>query len=153
MPKRFAEQQPFYFAIGSFFFLRFIVPSLTTPHVYGLLDEPPNETVQRFLILISKTLQNIANGTLPGKKEQYMESMNDFISSHIAPANEFFDKMAVDHNDPIPPDPFSVPANTYSNAVFSLYKHVEAALPKINAALDDQPDGQEVKQKLQALFQ
>ncbi len=49
--------------------------------VLYLIPEPPNENVQRFLILISKTLQNIANGTLPGKKEQYMESMNGILPS------------------------------------------------------------------------
>jgi hypothetical protein len=42
------------------------------PQVYGLLKEPPHSTAQRQLILIAKVLQNLANDTLPGKKEGYV---------------------------------------------------------------------------------
>jgi hypothetical protein len=71
-------------------------------------------------VLLSKVLQNIANGTtpishffsyvlnlhhsllillasgtLPGKKEAYMEAMNEFISTHIEATNTFYDKVSV----------------------------------------------------------
>jgi len=67
-------------AVSSLLFLRFVCPSLLTPHVWGLLEEPPIENSQRYLILISKTLHNLSTGTLPGQKEDYMQKLNEFIS-------------------------------------------------------------------------
>jgi len=46
-----------YKAVGGFFFLRFVCPSLTAPHVYGLLEAPPNQICQRQLVLITKVIQ------------------------------------------------------------------------------------------------
>jgi hypothetical protein len=55
-------------AVGGFFFLRFACPALTAPHAYGLLENPPNESCQRQLVLIGKVIQNLANMTMPGTK-------------------------------------------------------------------------------------
>jgi len=57
-------------AVSNLLFLRFVCPSLLTPHVWGLLEEPPNENSQRYLILLSKTLHNLSTGTLPGQKRR-----------------------------------------------------------------------------------
>ena len=48
--------------VGGFFFLRYICPAITSPHVYGLLAEPLNQSSQRYAVLLSKVLQNISNG-------------------------------------------------------------------------------------------
>jgi hypothetical protein len=53
-------------AVGGFFFLRFACPAITAPHAYGLLENPPNESSQRQLVLIGKVIQNLANMTMPG---------------------------------------------------------------------------------------
>jgi len=120
-------------AIGGFFFLRFVIPALTTPHVYGLLPQPPGEKTQRSLILIGKLLQNIANGTLPGNKERYMQSSNDFISSRIQQVEAFFDKLANPGNQPFertvtPP----VPSPAYDNALLHVREQMQFNAQKLN---------------------
>jgi hypothetical protein len=84
-----------YKSVAGFLFLRFICPSILAPHVYGLLNEPPNQECQRYLILLSKTLQNLALGTLPGKKEDYMQKFNEFITTNQENLREFIDSVTV----------------------------------------------------------
>jgi hypothetical protein len=62
MPTKYKGKTAIYKGVGGFFFLRLMCPSITNPHVYGLLENPPDETVQRYLVLLSKILQSIANG-------------------------------------------------------------------------------------------
>jgi hypothetical protein len=42
--------------LGSFFFLRFVCPAVTNPHVYGIVKAPPSEGMHRQLIMIGKVL-------------------------------------------------------------------------------------------------
>ena len=100
-----------YKGMGGFLFLRFVCPALTAPHVFGLIDgnntthcnrvlmislaEPPCPTAQRQYILISKVLQNLANNTLPGAKEEYMRTLNDFITTNLEEMKDFFEKILV----------------------------------------------------------
>lgn len=76
--------------MGGFLFLRFLCPALMAPHFYGLLKDAPHETVQRQLILLGKVLQNLANNTLPGKKEAYMERLNSFIADNHERLVQFY---------------------------------------------------------------
>jgi len=84
-----------YKAIGSFLFLRFIVPAICAPHVYGIYKDPPNDSTQRKLILLSKVLQNLANEAQFGNKEPYMATLNDFLVQNLEPLHKFFDKILV----------------------------------------------------------
>ena len=59
------------------------------------LAEPPSPTAQRQYILISKVLQNLANNTLPGAKEEYMRALNDFITTNLEEMKDFFEKILV----------------------------------------------------------
>lgn len=82
-----------YKGLGGLFFLRFVCPAISAPHVYGLLPSPPNETTQRQLVLITKVIQSIANMQEPGKKEQYMMVMSSFITTSIPRIIRFYDNL------------------------------------------------------------
>lgn len=111
--------------------------------------EPPGENTQRIVVLLSKVLQSIANGTLPGKKEGYMESMNDFISTHIKDAEKFFERISeVTPESHVDFDKYEVPENAYTNSLLFLQKHMNQVSNKINAALDETTRGEELKPKL-----
>ena len=45
----------------TFYFLRFIVPAIIHPNIWGLFPGPPSESVHRSLNLVAKTIQNLAN--------------------------------------------------------------------------------------------
>ena len=47
--------------VSAFCFLRFIVPAIIYPNIWGLYPGLPSESVQRSLKLVAKTIQNLAN--------------------------------------------------------------------------------------------
>lgn len=82
-----------YKGLGGLYFLRFVCPAITAPHVYGLLERAPNGATQRQLVLIGKVIQSIANMSPPGRKEPYMEVMGGFINQSIPRIKEFYDNL------------------------------------------------------------
>jgi hypothetical protein len=51
--------------------------------------------VRRGLVMISKVLQNLANGIEFGCKEAHMAILNPFITENLSVVHMFFDKLTV----------------------------------------------------------
>ncbi|KAJ3430270.1 ras gtpase-activating protein [Anaeramoeba flamelloides] len=70
-----------YAAINNFIFLRFLVPVITSPEAFGILNknEKINLTFKRNLIMISKIVQNVGNQS-DGFKGS-LNCLDDFIKS------------------------------------------------------------------------
>jgi len=142
-----------YKAISAFLFLRFICPSLAAPHAYGLLPAPPTNEVQRQLILLSKILQNLANGLRFGMKEEFMMKLNDFIDNNMLTLHKFYDHLEVPSH--VFPYPFPIPKVVKENALNWLYTHICINFYKLNQEFDSCPDhetGQSVKKKMAQLL-
>ncbi len=129
-------------AVGGLLFLRFITPALTAPHYYGLLPNPPNTVAQRQLVLIGKVLQNLANMTTLGAKEQFMTNFEDFMQRNIPkikqlyaallnPATPFNQKMKLE---------LSVPENVRLNSLAMMHTHIVRNEAKLRTALQSLPD-------------
>ena len=88
--KRFPESK--YTCVGGFIFLRFFCPTIMSPDVFGLVDAKVSKEQRRPLTLICKALQNLSNNIKFGKKEAYMEPMNDFIERNLQKTNDFFEE-------------------------------------------------------------
>ncbi|KAG6851059.1 hypothetical protein H0H93_002951 [Arthromyces matolae] len=72
-----------YRSVTAFCFLRFIVPAILNPHLFGFHLGIPPPQVHRSLTLIAKVLQSLANLNLPAStslKEEYMRGMSGFIA-------------------------------------------------------------------------
>ncbi|KNC51955.1 uncharacterized protein AMSG_12146 [Thecamonas trahens ATCC 50062] len=82
-------------AVGGFFFLRFVNPAMLTPAVMGL-DEinHPSPSQRRAQTLVTKTLQNLSNMVMFGKKEPYMDRMNSLIEEQMPYMGEFLDSIS-----------------------------------------------------------
>jgi hypothetical protein len=39
----------------------------------------PSDDYSKHFVMLSKVLQNLANNTLPGKKQKYMEPLDEFV--------------------------------------------------------------------------
>jgi len=62
-------------------FLRFLCLAITSPVSFGLSKKSPSGKNLRFLVLLSKVLQNLGFG-VEFEKEKYMIEMNDFIDQN-----------------------------------------------------------------------
>eukprot|EP01102_Stenamoeba_stenopodia_P022840 TRINITY_DN9663_c0_g1_i2.p1 TRINITY_DN9663_c0_g1~~TRINITY_DN9663_c0_g1_i2.p1 ORF type:complete len:752 (+),score=196.71 TRINITY_DN9663_c0_g1_i2:1035-3290(+) len=95
-----------YISVGGFYFLRFACPAIVSPEGFGVISAVSPE-VRKGLVVISKTIQNISNGTV--NKEPNMSFVNDFIQSSIPKCREFLDKIADCKISPSPlPDEIKV---------------------------------------------
>jgi len=82
-------------ALAGFFFLRFICPAILNPK--DILKVPQVELSpesQRHLLLITKTIQNIANGVEFGAKEFYMQSLNNLVHDYIPKVQRYLQDLS-----------------------------------------------------------
>jgi hypothetical protein len=138
MMERFGSDDAVYKAIGGFFFLRFVGPAITAPHVYGLLESPPNELTQRQLVLISKVIQSIANLQVPGKKEKYMEQLADFIENGIPKVKVFYNTIKTPTTDEhkLEYTDIGMPKEVKNNALASIWSFIWLNQDKMAGAFD-----------------
>ncbi|KAI9222874.1 hypothetical protein BC828DRAFT_377368 [Blastocladiella britannica] len=95
-------------AVGSFIFLRLFNAAVLGPKLFGLCDVLPSPNAARTLTLLSKSLQQLANGILfDGAKEAYMCSLNATIKSLIPKVREYLQRLATEPVKGQPPPPIS----------------------------------------------
>ncbi|KAH7026405.1 uncharacterized protein B0I36DRAFT_216132, partial [Microdochium trichocladiopsis] len=82
-----------YTSVSGFLFLRFICPAILNPKLSGLLRDNPRPDAQRTLTLVAKGLQALTNLATFGKKESWMEPMNQFLYGHRQPFKNFIDQV------------------------------------------------------------
>ncbi|KAI8838617.1 hypothetical protein BC829DRAFT_404335 [Chytridium lagenaria] len=135
--------------VGSFLFLRFLIPAITSPDTYGLVDSRPSASARRGLILSGKVLTALCNDIEFSTKESYLMSMNDFLRDHRDVVKEYLSYAACDDHTPPPPtDPprqekksFHL-KDTLKNDLNPRRKALSASMPSLNiSSLDlSKPD-------------
>lgn len=86
-----------YIVISGFYFLRSFIPAIVSPDGFGILDEVP-VNARRPLVLISKVLQNVANGQ--DFKEDFMLPLNLMIQNNQSNIKAYFDSLSSNYYPP-----------------------------------------------------
>eukprot|EP01122_Echinamoeba_exundans_P008607 TRINITY_DN2883_c0_g2_i1.p1 TRINITY_DN2883_c0_g2~~TRINITY_DN2883_c0_g2_i1.p1 ORF type:complete len:1169 (+),score=254.82 TRINITY_DN2883_c0_g2_i1:170-3676(+) len=82
-----------YTAVGGFIFLRFFVPAILNPKLFGLMEHLPDDKQSRTLSLLAGVLQKIANLTKYRDGDDYHVLLNDFITAKTLLTKEYVDKL------------------------------------------------------------
>ncbi|PRP79935.1 hypothetical protein PROFUN_05911 [Planoprotostelium fungivorum] len=111
-------------AVGSFMFLRYVVPSIVAPHVYHLLQKPPSASAQRMLVLVSRVMQNLANETLPSLKAEHMVKLDQFIIDNLPPLHQLYDRITTDVPATAEGPSVVIPETTRDNALAWMHNFI-----------------------------
>ncbi|SCZ88811.1 BZ3500_MvSof-1268-A1-R1_Chr2-1g04651 [Microbotryum saponariae] len=81
-------------SVSAFIFLRFFVPAILNPRLFGLVSAAPDPKSQRTLTLVAKTLQGLANFSSFGQKEPWMLPVNTFVQDNTSAFVDFIEHIS-----------------------------------------------------------
>ncbi|KAL9648798.1 hypothetical protein ABK040_003731 [Willaertia magna] len=96
------KHTPKHVAVGGLLFLRLLNPAIVAPKNSGLVEVTPSGEASRCLLLVTKLLQNVANGVkferkggdIKTYKEAYMVPLDSFVVKNLEGARDFFEKVS-----------------------------------------------------------
>jgi len=75
-------------------FLRLLCPAILNPILFGLANQIPDPKTARSLTLVAKVVQNLANRSRFGSKEEYMQFMDQFVRERWDDMTSFVDNLS-----------------------------------------------------------
>ncbi|KAJ3196445.1 hypothetical protein HK101_008952 [Irineochytrium annulatum] len=139
--------------IGSFLFLRLLLPAVTAPDVFGIIDTKLTAQMRRGLVLSVKVLTALCNDIEFGAKEAYLTPMNAFLDEKRANMKEFLNFAAQDpdtqfedgSNEELATTqtadetPFK-PTHRHAFSTSNLRSGLSTSMPSLNQLAFDAPD-------------
>eukprot|EP01132_Coremiostelium_polycephalum_P005419 gene5419-6758_t len=142
-----------YTAVSGFIFLRFFCPAILAPKLFDLMPDHPGIKTTRSLILIAKTLQNLANLVEFGEyKEDFMRDMNKFVLDNMENMKQFINHLATVPNN-CPLGELSTPISL-EKELACLYRHLIKQKPEMIEEVEQKnlPKDKESLEKLLSIL-
>jgi len=129
---KFPNQSPTY-AVGGFFFLRFVCPAIVVPDQAQIVSSSLPKNALRGLLFITKIIQTMANNVTFGAKESQMAPFNDLIERNKIPFEHFLFQISQNQinfpNKKIEPRTFSDQSfDKLKNEIITLLDKLEPVL-------------------------
>eukprot|EP01125_Pyxidicula_operculata_P007653 TRINITY_DN2594_c0_g1_i2.p1 TRINITY_DN2594_c0_g1~~TRINITY_DN2594_c0_g1_i2.p1 ORF type:complete len:400 (+),score=113.91 TRINITY_DN2594_c0_g1_i2:784-1983(+) len=143
-----------YTAASAFIFLRFFCPSLLAPKLFGLADTHPPSNVARDLTLITKTIQNMANLVIFGKKEAFMVPCNEYIEKNKDTMKKFLDQLCRPKDRVLDEAPLKKDSLNWGREMANIHYHLKDSLQNIKlkyTSTDDVTELESVSKVLSTL--
>jgi hypothetical protein len=84
-----------YTSVSAFIFLRLFCPAIINPKLFNMMPDHPTDLTARNLMLVAKSIQNLANMTEFGAKESYMIPVNGLLTRLRGGMVRYLDTIAV----------------------------------------------------------
>jgi len=91
--KVFPDPSVEYTAVTGFLFLRFFVPAIMTPKLFGLADDYCTGNTERTFTLVATLLQKIANLQTFEPHEAHFDALNDILIAEHVNLKKFIDEL------------------------------------------------------------
>eukprot|EP00007_Cunea_sp_BSH-02190019_P007281 CAMPEP_0174245214 /NCGR_PEP_ID=MMETSP0417-20130205/38001_1 /TAXON_ID=242541 /ORGANISM="Mayorella sp, Strain BSH-02190019" /LENGTH=1265 /DNA_ID=CAMNT_0015324973 /DNA_START=59 /DNA_END=3856 /DNA_ORIENTATION=- len=130
--------------IGSLVVLRFISPAIVSPEGWGITlpGSKPRAGLRRGLILVSKSIQNLSNGTAP--RENYMAFMNKEFAAWEAKMSTWFGRITSTNGESypveVPPTSADRVAEVNLDAMGVLHNNIQLHLMDFDEQIRAQED-------------
>uniref|UniRef100_A0A2K6PZ06 RAS p21 protein activator 1 n=1 Tax=Rhinopithecus roxellana TaxID=61622 RepID=A0A2K6PZ06_RHIRO len=134
--------------VSGFVFLRLICPAILNPRMFNIISDSPSPIAARTLILVAKSVQNLANLVEFGAKEPYMEGVNPFIKSNKHRMIMFLDELG---NVPELPDTAEHSRTDLSRDLAALHEICVAHSDELRTLSNERGAQQHVLKKLLAI--
>ncbi|MBZ3889714.1 Ras GTPase-activating protein 1 [Sciurus carolinensis] len=134
--------------VSGFVFLRLICPAILNPRMFNIISDSPSPIAARTLILVAKSVQNLANLVEFGAKEPYMEGVNPFIKSNKHRMIMFLDELG---NVPELPDTTEHSRTDLSRDLAALHEICVAHSDELRTLSNERGAQQHVLKKLLAI--
>jgi len=121
--------------VSAFLFLRFFVPAILNPHLFGFWPGMPDEPVQRTLTQIAKVIQSLANLNVAVHNQDYMRAVREFLISNCSTMVEYLDTVSATSQRGTTsdgPSPLSAAERHERRRLTHIVKHRSKFAPTLN---------------------
>lgn len=134
-------------SVSAFLFLRYFVPAILNPRLFGLTSQHPDAVSQRTLTLVAKTIQGLANLGHFGSKEPWMAPMNQYLEQHTDAFRDYVASVS-ERSASLRDDWTSKEYDGYASAL-----RIRASAPSPNQGVPSLPHAVDINKELAQLVQ